>query len=339
MAFRASAWRKLKESGLAHLKPLMRMLRISYLAGLAILIGWIVRAEWPEVVELMDGARPPLLVASLVASFGLIFVGAWFWVVSLRSQGYLAPQMEVFREASLATSRSLLARYVPGSVWFAVGRVGLLRSAGAPIGPLSATAILEMATSLTVVLICGLGILSLSGGIPGGATWMIVPALGLITATSPAVGGRVIAWWAKRRGVAFSLTWREYLRLMGINLVFWGWSALTFLLYLRSFPAADPYRTLLVAGGFLLTWGIGFLAPFAPQGIGVFEVGMATVLRAKEVVGMAVVLGGYRLVLLTRDLIATSVAEFIATRKALRGSERKGSPPAPGQIAGNDRDP
>lgn len=326
-------------SRLAALKPFLRVLRIGYLVGLAILIGWVVRSRWHEVVELVAGARPALIAASLVASFGLILVGAWFWVVSLRTQGYRAAPLEVLNKAILATSRSLLARYVPGSVWFAVGRVGLLRATGIPIGPLSATAILEMATSLTVVLLCGLGVLSLSGGIPGGATWMIVLALGLIAATSPAVGGRVVAWWAARRGVVFSLSWRGYLQLVGINLVFWGWSALTFLLYLRSFPVSDPYRTTLVVGGFLLTWGIGFLAPFAPQGIGVFEVGMATVLQAEEVVGMAVVLGGYRLVLLGRDLIATSVAEFIATRTTLRGSGPKEWQPAPGQVAGSVPDP
>ena len=326
-------------SPLARLKPFLRVLRLAYLVGLAVLIGWIARSEWSEVVALVTGARPALIGVSLVASFGLILVGAWFWVISLRTQGYRAPPLEVMNKATMATSRSLLARYVPGSVWFALGRVGLLRAAGLPIGPLSATAILEMATSLTVVLICGLAVLSLSGGIPGGATWMIVPAVGLIAATSPALGGRVVAWWAARRGVEFTLTWRGYLQLVGINVVFWGWSALTFLLYLRSFPVADPYRTTLVVGGFLLTWGIGFLAPFAPQGIGVFEIGMATVLRAEDVVGMAVVLGGYRLVLLVRDLVATSVAEFIATRTALRGFGRKVLRKALGPAAGSDPDP
>ena len=320
------------------LKPFLRVLRIGYLVGLAVLIAWVARSEWSEVIELVAGARPLLVLASLVASFGLIVAGAWFWVVSLRTQGYRAPRPQVLEKATLATSRSLLARYVPGSVWFAVGRVGLLRSAGLPLGPLGATAVLEMATSLTVVLICGLVVLGLSGGVPGSATWMIVLALALIAATSPTIGGRVVAWLAARRGVEFSLDWRGYLKLLGVNLFFWGWSAVTFLLYLRAFPATDSYRTVLVIGGFLLTWGIGFLAPFAPQGIGVFEVAMATVLQAEGVAGTAVVLGGYRLVLLARDLIATSTAEVIATRRALRGSARKETHQEPGAAAGSGPD-
>ncbi len=323
---------------MTRLKSILKILRILYLSGLVVLIVWVVRSEWPQVAELLAGARPALLLASLLASSGMILIGAWFWVTSLRIQGYQAPRRQVLNQAVSATSRSLLARYVPGSVWFAVGRVGLLRAAGMPIGPLSATAVLEMATSLTVVILSGLAVLGLSGVVPGGALWMVVMAVSLLAITSPATGGRLVRWLAARRGMDFSLGWRGYLQLMGINGVFWAWSALTFLLYLRAFPATDTYRTILVVGGFLLTWGIGFLAPFAPQGIGVFEMSMTTVLAADEVAGTAVVLGGYRLVLLARDLIATAIAESIATRRALGESARTGSPQAPEPPGGTSPD-
>ena len=316
-------------------RGLLRAVRIAYLAALAILIGWVASSERGEVLALLEGARPGLLVASFMASFVLILIGAWFWTVALRIQGPGREAPRLLATTALATSRSLLARYVPGSVWFAVGRVGLLRNAGLPVGPLSATAILEMATSLTVVLLSGLAVLALSGGLPGGSAWMVVVALVLIVATAPAGGGRLMAWLAARRGIEFALDWRGYLRLIGVNVVFWGWSALTFLAYLRAFPAADEFRTSLVVGGFLLTWGIGFLAPFAPQGIGVFELTMATVLAAEGMTRTAVVLGGYRLVLLARDLLATAAAEIIATRRGLRERGRTETHPesgAPGEA-------
>lgn len=321
------------------LARLLKILRIAYLAGLAALIGWVARTEWDAVLTLLGGARPGLIVASLVSSFALIFIGAWFWTVSLRIQVHGLDAPRLLTKTTVAASRSLLARYVPGSVWFAVGRVALLRNAGLPVGPLSATAILEMATSLTVVLMSGLAVLGLSGGIPGGAAWMVFVALALIVATAPGGGGRVMAWLAARRGIELALDWRGYLRLIGINVVFWGWSAVTFLLYLRAFPAADEFRTLLVVGGFLLTWGIGFLAPFAPQGIGVFELSMATVLQAEGIAPTVVVLGGYRLVLLARDFIATSTAELIATRQALREPETPETRPGSGASDDAGRDP
>ena len=80
-------------------------------------------------------------------------------------------------------------------------------------------------------------------------------------------------------------------------------------------------------GGFLLTWGAGFLAPFAPQGIGVFEVSMAAVLSAESAAGTAVVLGGYRLVLLARDLIAAPAAELVDVRRSLRRPRPDPGPP------------
>ena len=321
------------------LARLLKILRITYLAGLAVLIGWVARTEWEQVLSLLGGARPWLIAASLASSFALIFIGAWFWTVSLRIQGHGLETPRLFTKATVAASRSLLARYVPGSVWFAVGRVALLRNAGLPVGPLSATAVLEMATSLTVVLMSGLAVLGLSGGIPGGAVWMVFVAVALIVATAPGGGGRVMAWLAARRGIEFALDWRGYLRLIGINVVFWGWSAVTFLLYLRAFPAADEFRTLLVVGGFLLTWGIGFLAPFAPQGIGVFELTMATVLQAEGIAPTVVVLGGYRLVLVARDFIATSAAELIATRQALREPEPPETRPGSGASDDAGQDP
>ena len=321
------------------LARLLKILRITYLAGLAVLIGWVARTEWKQVLSLLGGARPWLIAASLASSFVLIFIGAWFWTVSLRIQGHGLETPRLFTNATVAASRSLLARYVPGSVWFAVGRVALLRNAGLPVGPLSATAVLEMATSLTVVLMSGLAVLGLSGGIPGGAVWMVFVAVALIVATAPGGGGRVMAWLAARRGIEFALDWQGYLRLIGINVVFWGWSAVTFLLYLRAFPAADEFRTLLVVGGFLLTWGIGFLAPFAPQGIGVFELTMATVLQAEGIAPTVVVLGGYRLVLVARDFIATSAAELIATRQALREPEPPETRPGSGALDDAGQDP
>jgi len=306
---------------------LIKALRFIYLGGLAILIGWIASSEWEVVQTLISDARPGLILASFASGFGLILIGAWFWTTCLRLLGSGQDHPRLLTKTTLATSRALLARYIPGSVWFAVGRVGLLRNAGLPVRQLGATALLEMATSLTVVLISGLVILGLAGGLPGGALWMLFVALALIVVTSPGGGGKLVAWYAARRGYTFSLDWRGYLRLVLINLVFWGWSALTFLLYLRAFPSADPFRTLLVVGGFLLTWGIGFLAPFAPQGIGVFEISMATVLQAEGLAGTAVVLGGYRLVLLARDIFVTPVAEFIATRSALRVLAPPETPP------------
>lgn len=125
---------------------------------------------------------------------------------------------------------------------------------------------------------------------------------------------------AARRGWDMRLTWSGYLRLMGVTLGFWAWSAMTFLFYARAFPADDRFGTIVVAGAFLLTWGLSFLAPFAPQGIGVFEVSLALVLGVEGVAGMAVVWGGYRIIIGARDIMAAGLAEWITARRGTRAA-------------------
>ena len=98
---------------------MLKFLRIAYLAGLAVLIGWVGRSEWNEVTDLLDGARPGLIIASLAASFVLIVIGAWFWTVSLRIQGAGLDEPRLLATATLATARSTLARYV--------ARIGVVR--------------------------------------------------------------------------------------------------------------------------------------------------------------------------------------------------------------------
>lgn len=296
----------------------MRALRLAYLAVLGVVIVWLVATRWSEVTELASGARPVLLVASLAASFGMIFIGSWFWVVGLASLDVRAG----FGEITIATSRSLLARYLPGSVWFAVGRVALLRRGGLPGGPLAATALLEMALTLATVLAFGFALLGLTDALPGGIGWLVVAIVALVVGTSPPIGGRVLAWLAAKRNATLKLTWPGYWKLLGVATIFWAWSSLTFGLYLRAFPVGDQVGSLLLAGGFLVSWGIGFLAVVAPQGVGVFEVGLATLYGIEAIASFAVVAGGYRLVVLARDLMAVAGAELIATRRGDRGSVR-----------------
>ena len=302
----------------------LKWLRISYLTILAGLVIWAVIRYRTEVADLIAGARPGWLVLSLVSSLGMIGWGAWFWTDCLAMLG----SRPSLREVTLVTARSLPARYIPGSVWFAVGRVGLLRARGLPLGSLSVTAGLEIVMSLGVALACGAAISGAAGVLPGGYWWVAALVIALIAGAAPPAGGRVLRWAAAKRGWEMRLTWSGYLRLMGITLGFWTWSAMTFLFYARAFPADDRCGNIAVAGAFLLTWGLSFLAPFAPQGIGVFEVSLALVLGGEGVAGMAVVWGGYRIIIGTRDILAAGLAEWITARREMRtartGSEQGG---------------
>ena len=87
----------------------------------------------------------------------------------------------------------------------------------------------------------------------------------------------------------------------------------------------------------MLAWGVGFLSIIAPQGVGVFEVGLGTLFEVDDIASFAVVVGGYRLVVLVRDLIATAVSEFVASRATQRESAQMDCRQASPASAGTTR--
>ena len=297
--------------------------RVVYVAGLAAAVVWLAASRGDEVATLLEQARPLRVVAALAATFGLIVLTARFWVVSLRMLGHETP----LREAVAATARALPARYIPLGVTFPAARIALLRGRGTDLAPLAVTAALEMVVRPTVALTLGVALLAASGGLSGGLTWAAVILAVAATVVSPAVGGRVLSRLAARRGVSLTITWPGLARLAITEAVYWTWAAATFVLYLRAFPAADGFGILHIGGAFMVAWALGFLAVFAPQGLGVAEVSLVGLLAAGDEsagIALAVLFGGYRLVQVARDVLAAAAAEIIARRRVRRGSPPTG---------------
>ncbi len=281
-------------------------------------LGWDQRQE---LRSLADGARPALLVAALAVTGVQLWLTAVFWAAALRAMGEPLPVASVLD----ASARSLLARYVPGSVWYAVGRSALLRrhvSARA----LGAAAVLEVGLSVVVGFVVGAALLL--------ATRRVAPAVGVVGLAgvvvaagmcSPPMVNRILTEVAKRRGgVAASLAWAPFLGLLGWMVLFWATSAASFALYLHAFPNAFPATGappgLELAGAYMLARVLGMLALFAPQGLGVFEVALSTLLATAtptasgaadgtSLAGLVLVVAGYRALVLVRDGVAVAVAE------------------------------
>ena len=298
-------------------RPWLDVTRGIYLAGLAVGVGWLLIDRWAVVRELMAAARTARLALSLVLSFGMLYLGSRIWQEVLSGVGAEIQPSVVL----LATARSVPGRYVPGSVWFAVGRAALLRSAGVRAAALGLAATTEMALSIAVALGLGAGVLAAAGVLPGGGTVAILAAAGIVAVLSPPVVQPVLRWLLSRRDVALQpMSTGTYARVVATVVGFWVWSALTFTTYLSAFPPLDGVPVWSVAGGFLFSWGVGFLAFVAPQGLGVFEITLASLLNVGETATVALAIGGYRVVILIRDAVAAAVAEYVSARRGDRRS-------------------
>lgn len=311
------------QTRLRRLAPAARGL---YLVGLAAAVVWLAVARGDDIAELLQDARPLLILAALAATFVLIVLMARFWTLSLRMLGHDAS----LPETALSTARALPARYIPGGVTFPAARIALLRAGGTHLTPLTVTAVLEMVVRPAVALTLGTILLATSGSLPTGLTWSAIAVAVAAIGCSPLAGGRVLARLAARRGVTLTMTWGGYAQLAVAEAAYWVWSAATFVLYLRAFPAADSFGSLHLAGAFMVAWTLGFLAVFAPQGVGVAEISLVGLVAAGAAGGdsagiaLAFLFAGYRLLLVARDVVAAGASEVIARRRARRGSGPSG---------------
>lgn len=304
-------------------RHLLQAARGAYVAALLAVVVWLVWARRDDLAQLVAGARPDMLLLALLMGLGLLAISAGFWTSALEALGNPQPWTTVLG----ATARSVPARYVPGSVWYAVGRAALLHRAGASKRAVGAVAVLESALSMIVMLPLGTVLLIIGGRIPA-ARWQLIVACGILAvlASPPVVNLalRLVARW--RGGAVPRLTWKRQLRLLGWMAVFWVWQASTFVVYLTAFPGLDVGSPAQVAGSFMLAWGVGYLAVFAPQGAGVFEVTVAALLTPDAIAGVGVIVGGYRALMAVRDALAFAATSVrAATRRAVTVPETESS--------------
>ena len=303
--------------------PWKRLLRRAYGAALVVAAVVVLAIRRDEVAALVEGARPAPLLAALALSIASLAQSAWFWsrgLADLRSSLPFAKVLE-------ATVAAIPGRYLPGSVWYAAGRVGALRGAGASTTALAVVAVLETLLSFVVAVALGAGFLVAGGS---GDSGLGVAALGAVAVTlclvsSPWVINPVVRWIAARRGVTQvpAVGWAGYAELVGHLVLFWLASAAAFWCYLAAFPEIDAPGLVRTAGTFLVAWAAGFVAVFAPQGAGVFETAMAGLLEG-PVAALALVIAGYRALTAVRDAVAL-VALAVARGTLPRAVEPPGS--------------
>lgn len=280
-----------------------RWLRIARRVWLTLLAALLLRAligNRDALAELARVDRPWLLAVALLLSFGQLALSATFWVRALAATG----QQVAWHTALGATARSVPARYVPGSVWYAMSRGAMLRATGVGLGALTVTAVLESVFTVLVSLGLGGGLLAVAGRLPGrqltGVAWVLV----LAVVTAPPVLNRLLGWAARRRGTtAPRLSWSDHTALIAWMAAFWTLSAATFTVYLLAFGLDLPAPPV-VAGVFLVAWAVGFLTPIAPQGAGAFEVVFVAMLVGGADGSLIVVVAAFRALIGLRDAVA-----------------------------------
>lgn len=132
--------------------PRSRKVRLALQVGLVLLIfGFLVLTvidQWSEIQSEGVHFHIDWLVPGIAILFVFFVLSAFGWDLILRSLGYPLG----FGRAQVAWGQPLLARYVPGSVLYVLGRVLLSEKAGIPRRMTIASIVYEQAISATAAI-------------------------------------------------------------------------------------------------------------------------------------------------------------------------------------------
>jgi len=242
-----------------------RLIRVAKWLWLVLVAGAVVRylwVHWDEIgpqLRAISPARLALAAACLIASKLLLVI------VSQRSVA-LAGHRIGYRRMFAINALSQLAKYLPGGIWHFVGRAGFYHADGLPLRAVTRAMVVENLWLVLSAFLAGL-IGTLVYYLPGAEARL-------------AAAGLIAVWWA--------LLWLIRLRFGGVRSWRAGLSGLAFQAAIWALVGASLWIILpdlsgwrsaaLAVGAFCLSWVAGYLAVFAPGGIGVRETVMTALL-------------------------------------------------------------
>jgi len=255
------------------------------------LVRNLVDLDWRAFSRSLVQANRWILALSMILTVGGGILVALGWGFILRALGQKIPQGGILRIYYL----SELAKYVPGKIWTAVGRVMMLEKKGVPR--------LITIASVGVMLI----ILAVSGVLVALATLPLWPSLEVagdsrlvillvalvpigLAALHPRIFQPILNWFLRK---VEKVDVRVNLRYTSILLLVLFWCGLwiikgtaTFLL-LTILPEdiftahpLPPYSWLLFSGIMAVSWILGTISPFTPAGLGIAELSIVVLLES-----------------------------------------------------------
>ena len=264
---------------------------------------------WPFLASAWGGAAPVQLLSAVMLWAATHFVSPGFTVLVLgrdRPIGY--------RSALVVHASRLPAKYIPGGIWHMVSRVADFRELGHQRPALVDFVLLENLVAAVFALGSGAGLLWFFGNTQWGDGLAVISILGLAGLAFLPWGLRLIT----RSLRTFPMG--RYARLLILTALFWTLASSAFVAFLGGFESqlSDASRPA-IYGTYLFSWGAGFVAFFAPQGIGVFEVVSGKLLEGQLELGRAVALmATFRIIVLAGDLLAWAGVFLFFRRYSVR---------------------
>ena len=302
-------------------------IQLAALGVVLFFLGWAFRGAWQEAKPLLREAdlRDVALSILVLISYYLLFTVAWQRM--LAAWGLRIPYI-VALQAEMA---SILAKYIPGTVWIPAARVAALRRAGYRDTPLVLGSMLMEAglSALAGIIVFFVGLTTVgSGDAP------VLPLLALALLAVVGLHPRVFTpgvRWALRPFGASDLPPLPYPTMLGLLAFYcftWLVGGTAVFLLMRSLGDDPSVADIPYLGGVAAVSAIvAFLSLVTPSGLGVREASMYALLLAVTTKGVALGVTVLNRLTITIVEAALLVVGALAWRFLPRPAPEPGSSP------------
>ena len=288
---------------------------IAYLLAVAILTVLGVRLWhlWGSADLDLQDVQPGVAAAAVIVSTIAVVSYGVVWLVVIRRLGLVA------RPGRLALFlKSQLGKYIPGTVWQYAGRVGLGQAEEIPANVGLASIAVEVVASFAAAGFVGLLVLP-----PWIAGMAWAAALAVLAATFAArsmwAASNMTDLLPRARGWLATVAIALIPKVVPLYVAVWLVYGAAFWLTARSLFSVPASSFSLYVGVFALAWAVGFVAVFAPGGVGVREALIVGLLANHLGEARAIVVAGAsRLVLTGIDLVLGVLAILFTSSRFSR---------------------
>jgi len=254
-----------------------RWLQITVTVLVAFFFGLALLEIMPKVLAYKWNFQPGWLAIAFILLVLRGPVPVYGWWAIMKQLGYALP----WRRSTRILYYSAMAGYLPGSVWHAVSRVYLSDKESVPKTITTISVVLESVFILLgAVVVAALSLFAW----PNPPLW--AAAIGLVVLVAviwrPDIAFKVANWGLGRIGrkpLEVVLSPGDMVRLLLpfiLNWIIFG--AMFYAILAALYPGLSLIYLPLVSGIFTASWVIGYLAIFVPQGLGVRELIIVTLL-------------------------------------------------------------
>jgi len=212
-----------------------------------------------------------------------------------------------YRELALISVLRLPAKYLPGGIWQSVARFAAYRRLEVSKADSLFILVAEHLIAVCVSAALGASVLLHIEGIAflhGVIACVLIGALALLAVT---------ALWILRTQGCTKKNLAGILMAILAAALFWTFAGASFCAYWAAAFGLQGSGVLRIASCYLLSWSAGFVALFAPQGIGVFEWVASHLLTSAWPVSVTVIAAAsFRIVTMAGDLSAWAAGVAIS---------------------------